>query len=87
MTLSSRSPQELAGLLTRAHRAGIAATDLDETVHDIASQEASQANNGGLEAQLSYLLATIGPAQTAALLSDLTPGPPDQAMAPGGRPA
>lgn len=35
---------------------GITADDLDEMVHDTASDMASNINNGGVESQVAYLL-------------------------------
>jgi hypothetical protein len=38
---------------------------LDDVVHDLVSNTASEINNGGLEAQIAYLLDEVGEAETA----------------------
>ncbi len=40
--------------------------DLDEVVHDVASQIASDINNGGLYSQIGYLLSELGVAEIEA---------------------
>lgn len=39
---------------------GLESAHLDELVHDAASNAASDANNGGLDAQLHFLTETLG---------------------------
>jgi hypothetical protein len=39
---------------------GIEASSLDDIVHDAASSKASDANNGGTEGQIDFLLNTCG---------------------------
>jgi hypothetical protein len=46
---------------------GIESGDLDDLVHDAASQAASAVNNAGPAAQLAYLTEVYGPAGAAAL--------------------
>ena len=60
--------RELRDLLALARQHGISSDDLDEIVHELVSEQATQINNGGLEAQLSYLIDAIGPAQARAML-------------------
>jgi hypothetical protein len=47
-------------LKERLLKAGIESSLLDDTVHDAASQQASNANNGGLDSQVDFLLDTCG---------------------------
>ena len=42
-------------LITRCHD-----TDLDDIVHDLKSQEASDINNGGAKAQIDYIIQVYG---------------------------
>jgi hypothetical protein len=37
-------------------KAGIEASHLDELVHEVASEQASNVNNGGIDSQIDYLL-------------------------------
>jgi hypothetical protein len=60
--------QDLRDLLALARQHGISPDDLDEIVHEVVSQQATQINNGGLEAQLSYLIDAIGPTQARVML-------------------
>lgn len=39
---------------------GLEAEDLDDLVHDIASEAASDVNNNGLESQIEFLFARLG---------------------------
>ncbi len=50
----------VAALLARFGTAGLAENTLDDLVHDVASSEASQVNNGGLTAQIPFLLRQLG---------------------------
>jgi hypothetical protein len=65
---SGNRDQELRDLLALARRHGINSDDLDDVVHEVVSEQATQINNGGLEAQLSYLIDAIGPAKARATL-------------------
>lgn len=65
---SGNRNRELRDLLAFARHHGISSDDLDEIVHELVSEQATQINNGGLEAQLSYLLDAIGPAQARTTL-------------------
>jgi hypothetical protein len=65
---SGNRDRELRDLLALAHKHRVSSADLDEIVHELISQQATQINNGGFEAQLSYLFDAIGPAQTRATL-------------------
>lgn len=50
----------LKKLVSWAEARGIAPEDLDELVYEFKAAEASDINNGGLEAQLRYLLECCG---------------------------
>ena len=65
---SGNRDRELRDLLALAQQHGINSDDLDDIVHELISEQATQINNGGLEAQLSYLIDAIGPAQARAML-------------------
>jgi hypothetical protein len=65
---SGNRDRELRDLLALARQHGISSDDLDEIVHEVVSEQATQINNGGLEAQLSYLIDAIGPTQARAML-------------------
>lgn len=62
----SISPEQR--LLALASELGVDPLDLDDAVHDLHSTPASQINNGGLPAQISYLLDQLGEAEVADLL-------------------
>jgi hypothetical protein len=57
---SFQSQQEVAGLVRDAKRLGLRAEDLDDLVHEEASQLASSANNAGLEEQINVLVEQLG---------------------------
>lgn len=65
---SGNRDRELRDLLALAWQYGINSDDLDDIVHALVSEQATQINNGGLEAQLNYLIDAIGPAQARAML-------------------
>jgi hypothetical protein len=65
---SGNRDRELPDLLALTRQHGISSDDLDDIVHELISEQATQINNGGLEAQLSYLIETIGPTQARAML-------------------
>lgn len=46
-------------LKMRLEEKGIESSSLDDLVHDAASKAASDANNGGLESQLTFLTDTL----------------------------
>jgi hypothetical protein len=48
-------------LVALAEGIGLTPEDLDEAVHETASKRASEVNNGGLEAQIDYLIDAFGP--------------------------
>src|SRR6266705_1615774 len=62
---SGNREQDLRDLLALARQHGISSDDLDEIVHEVVSQQATQINNGGLEAQLSYLIDPSAPHRPA----------------------
>lgn len=47
-------------LLVTLHDSNANPEQLDELVHDLKSSEASDINNGGLEAQVEYIYETMG---------------------------
>lgn len=47
-----------AELKTIFLKEGIEASSLDDIIHDAASKQATDANNGGIEGQINYLLDT-----------------------------
>jgi hypothetical protein len=58
-------------LADKAASAGLEPEDLDETVHDVASSVAADANNGGLEEQLAYLVEGLGAEHAERQIDDL----------------
>lgn len=58
-------------LVQRVTQRGLGDGDLDELVHDAASRAASEANNGGVEAQVAFLIARLGAAGARGLIDDL----------------
>jgi hypothetical protein len=67
---SGNGAGELRDLLALARQLGATPDDLDETVHDVVSWRATEINNTGLEAQLSYFIDTIGADQARQLLQE-----------------
>ena len=61
-------PEELAAW---AARLGLEPCDLDDLIHDACSKQASEVNNGGLDAQVRFLAGSFGTATPGPLLSDL----------------
>lgn len=57
-----------AGLEEMAGRLGLEAEDLDEHVIELACAEASDINNGGLSAQIAYLMRSLGAEETRLLV-------------------
>lgn len=57
---SGNGAGELRDLLALARQLGATPADLDEIVHEIVGRRATEINNSGLEAQLSYLINIIG---------------------------
>jgi hypothetical protein len=69
-------------LLELAERYGVAPEDVDDLVHDVHSREASDINNGGLSAQLDYLVGELGEGLAEAEIRDLVVGWLGNALAP-----
>lgn len=82
---SGNRDQELRDLLAFARQHGARSADLDEIVHEVVSRQATEINNGGLQAQLSYLIDAIGPAQARAMVQ-AGPGRNDEQPAQYGTP-
>jgi hypothetical protein len=51
----------IAELTELARARGRDETDFDELVHDLYSRRASNVNNDGLEAQIAFIVAELGP--------------------------
>jgi hypothetical protein len=47
-------------LVAKAEDAGLVPEDLDDSVHELAASIAADTNNGGLDAQIGYLVAEMG---------------------------
>lgn len=47
-------------IISKARVAGVSSEDLDELVHEVVSKTASSINNGGLEAQIEFLVDELG---------------------------
>lgn len=66
------SPDDMraeAGRLTRlAGSLGVSEIDLDDYVHDLASRQASDISNSGLDGQAAYLAGQAGPAETERMI-------------------
>ncbi len=58
-------------LVNKAYAAGMAAEDLDETIHELAASVAADVNNGGLEEQIAYLVDGLGAQHTERQLNEL----------------
>ena len=52
--------QALHALLAKADAAGLAAEDLDETIHELAASIAADVNNAGMDGQIAYLIGQMG---------------------------
>ncbi|ATY17131.1 hypothetical protein CU254_41890 (plasmid) [Amycolatopsis sp. AA4] len=63
----------LQNLLALAAELDLDPLDLNDVVHDLHSLPASAINNGGLEAQITYLLAELGETELEELLRDAAP--------------
>ena len=61
MSTIFNADEAIRTLTEKADEAGLDAADLDELVHDIASGIAADANNGGLEAQIAFIVSQLGP--------------------------
>lgn len=64
------SATPVAALLVRLGEVRLAEGTLDDLVHDLASSEASQVNNGGLAAQIPFLLRHLGVEATVAAIEE-----------------
>ncbi|MFF5265012.1 hypothetical protein ACFY4C_39350 [Actinomadura viridis] len=62
-------------LVALAEGIGLTPEDLDEAVHETASKRASEVNNGGLAAQIDYLVDAFGPKGTRSIIEDCRPKP------------
>jgi hypothetical protein len=65
-------PPETTRLLEKAEEMGLQAEQLDDLVHDAASQEASGVNNGGLSDQVEYLVRHWGLQEAEQALAQLS---------------
>ena len=57
-------------LVEEAQKLGIQPEDLDEAVHDAASQSAAATTNGGIEEQIAFLVEQFGAEETRRLLKE-----------------
>lgn len=60
-------------MVTLAEELNIDPHDLDDLVHDLASNTASDTNNGRLDVQIAYLLDEVGEAETAQAIRSAAP--------------
>lgn len=71
-TSEDRTPADAAAdpsvpeLVALAARRRLSSEDLDEDVHDAASENAANINSEGLDGQIQYLVLRFGPSQTRA---------------------
>lgn len=65
---------QISQLVRRAEQHGLQPEDLDDLVHDAASQAASMVDNDGLESQIEYLIEQRGLVDTEKALDELTKG-------------
>jgi len=70
------APVVVQRLVDKAEAAGLQAEDLDEAVHELADSFAADANNGGLEEQIRYLVGGLGAQHTERLLDELIENQP-----------
>ena len=77
------APGEPGKLAALAAGLGLEAGDLDDLVHDACSRQASEVNNGGLDAQVRFLAQTYGTRQARSLLAGLRTAAARRASAPG----
>jgi hypothetical protein len=68
---SLQSQQEVAGLIRDAKRLGIEAEDLDDLIHEEASQPASCTNSAGLEEQITFLAEQLAVDETRRALEQV----------------
>lgn len=68
--------REIEAIVTDLESQGLDPADLDALVHDLASGEASNANNGGLAAQVRYMLNVCGVDGCKATIEQLVPRAP-----------
>ncbi|MFI7641873.1 hypothetical protein [Nonomuraea sp. NPDC049400] len=54
------SPATVQAFVDWAEQAGITSEDLDDSVHDLASEPAPDTNNGGLHDQVSFMIESCG---------------------------
>jgi DNA processing protein len=71
-------------LSRQAGEMGVTGDALDGLVHDVASQLGSDANNGGLDAQVAFLLHHLGPDKTLHGIRDAAPATVDEPTDPDG---
>lgn len=64
------SNEELAELAYGDVTSGVQPLDLDDVVHDVASREASDTNNLGINAQVNYLITHLGFEQACRVIQD-----------------
>ena len=65
-------------LVNKADAAGLQPEDCDELVHELAASIAADANNGGLEDQIAYLVAGLGAQHTERQMDELIESQPKE---------
>jgi hypothetical protein len=68
---------EVDRLVEKCDAAGLKSEDLDDLVHELASNIASDTNNGGVEEQIRYLLKEIGAQAVEKQLDEIIEGRAD----------
>ena len=58
--------------MEKARSLRIESRDLDDVVHDAVSSTASAVNNGGLSAQIAFLIEQLGTEETKRLIEEAT---------------
>jgi hypothetical protein len=61
---------QTGGMVAWMQSLGLEADDLDELVHETVSQQASAINNGGLQAQIEFLVRAYGRERARSLIED-----------------
>lgn len=61
----------LEELIKLAERLELQSEDLNEVVHDLASSEAANVNNEGLDLQLQFIVRQVGANETQRIINEL----------------
>lgn len=71
MMRSTERAAEATGLAEYAEELGLSDADLDDLVHDVASEIGSRTNDGGVRSQVEFLLEELGAAAARDALDDV----------------